>query len=452
MPRTVMLIPASLAVLGAGAGLDRPSTPSPGGAPALSYRVADEFYGWAVHQGTDLTVVRTIGSPDEVGGEIVMVAGPTVGGPPAVMVRNVPVLARTLGGPKTLGPGHLSRSTFGGVAALDSFRFALVPGNNAVSIGGHQASHRTLTVESWWIERGEDGTRTPVREIGRADLWFAADLPFSLVPLAVPPVGRAGGALPLSSNHPEVAAHVLEKVLDQLIPLGLLLRARVLDSVIPDENPRAEIGLAGQVAERRIDVDSIRSEAGEPSAPDWTGLPVLTASQGLALEIGTMAAGEPCGRERASGSFEFSSSGPVSFMAGGAGASLRDGEGLGHASIVLGGMGARAVECTLVILSDSARTPGSYRVVGPSGTVFSGSGKEAIVVHFLADPAARALTRFLALETGEVRLERADGQVAKGIIKGNGWVAELDPRYRRRVEDGLGFDASFEASRAGGRD
>src|SRR3970040_1808027 len=102
MPRTVMLIPAALTVLGAGAGLERRSTPSPGGAPALSYRVADEFYHWAVHQGTDLTVVRTTGSPDEGGGEIVMVAGPTVGGPPPGMVRKVPRLPRAPGGPKTL--------------------------------------------------------------------------------------------------------------------------------------------------------------------------------------------------------------------------------------------------------------------------------------------------------------------------------------------------------------
>jgi hypothetical protein len=42
--------------------------------------------------------------------------------------------------------------------------------------------------------------------------------------------------------------------------------------------------------------------------------------------------------------------------------------------------------------------------------------------------------------------------MAKGTITGTGWVAELDARYRRRVEDGLGFEASFEAPReAGGR-
>jgi hypothetical protein len=382
------------------------------------------------------------------GGEIVIVAGPKVGGFPAVMVRNVPVLARALGGPATLGPGHVSRSGYGGTAVLDSFRFALRPGNDPATIGGRKTTHRVLTVESWWVDRR---TRTPVRETGRADLWFAGDLPFSRVPLTLP-LGTVGGALLLSQNHPEVSAHVLGKVIGELEPLGLLLRARVVDSVAPDENPNAEIGLGGGAVERSIEVDSIQSVAEEPGAPGWTGLPVLTAPQGLALEIGMIVGGEPCSGERATGSFEYSSSGPVSFMAGGAGASLRDGEGLGYASVVLGGRGRNVVECTLVIFSDSARVPGSYTVIAPSLAAFAGHQKEAIVVHFLADPAAQALTRFLALEAGEVRLERADGQMAKGTITGTGWVAELDLRYRRRVEDGLGFEASFEAPReAGGR-
>ena len=445
MPPRFMMVPAALVILGAGAGLERRSTPSPAGAPALSYIVADDFYRWAVHQGGDLTVVRTTGSPDQGGGKIVMVAGSTVGGAPAVMVRNVPVLARALGGPATLGPGHVSSSGYGGTAVLDSFRFALRPGNDPATIGGRKTTHRVLTVESWWV----DGrTRTPVRETGRADLWFAGDLPFSLVPLTLP-IGRVGGALPLSQNHPEVSAHVLGKVIGELEALGLLLRARVIDSVVPDENPNAEIELGGGAVERSVEVDSIRSEAGEPSAPDWTG-PVLTASQVLGLEIGMMAAGEPCSAERASGSFESSSSGPIAFLAGGAGATLRDGEGLGYASVVLGGMRRQVVECTLVILSDSAHAPGSYTVIAPSLAAFAGPQKEAIVVHLVADPAARALTRFLALEAGEVRLERADGQMARGTITGTGWVVELHPRFRKRVEDGLGFEASFEAPREAG--
>jgi hypothetical protein len=443
-----MMIPAALVILAAGAGLERRSTPPPAGTPALRYRVADNFYSWAVHQGTELTVVRTTGGPDDGGGKIVMVAGPKVGDFPAVMVRNVPVLAQALGGPATLGPGHVSRSGYGGTAVLDSFRFALRPGNDPATIDGRMTTHRVLTVESWWVDQR---TRTPVRETGRADLWFAGDLPFSLVPLTLP-LGTVGGALPLSQNHPEVSAHVLGQVIGELEPLGLLLRARVIDSVVPDENPDAEIELGGGAAERSIEVDSIQSVAEEPGAPEWTGLPVLTAPQGLALEIGMIAGGEPCSGERATGSFEYSSSGPVSFMAGGAGASLRDGEGLGYASVVLGGRGRNVVECTLVILSDSASASGTYTVIAPSLAAFAGPQKEAIVVHFLADPAAQALTRFLALEAGEVRLERADGHTATGTITGTGWVAELDPRFRRRVEDGLGFEASFEAPReAGGR-
>jgi len=139
-------------------------------------------------------------------------------------------------------------------------------------------------------------------------------------------------------------------------------------------------------------------------------------------------------------------------MAGGAGASLRDGEGLGHASVVLGGRGRNAVECVLVIFGDSPRAPGTYKVVAPSLTSFATLDQEAIVVPLLADPVSRTLTRFLALEQGEVRLERVDGRSLKGVIQGTGWVAELDPKYRRRVAQGLGFDASFEtAVDVGGR-
>jgi hypothetical protein len=445
MTRFVLLIPAA-AALAAARGMAGPADPPRGEPGPLAYRISDAFYSWEVHQGAELSVVRSSGAPEDGGGEIMMVAGPKVGGPPALMVRNVQVLARALGGLSAPGPGHVSPSGYGGTAVLVSFRFALRAGGEPATIAGYRTTHRVLTVESWWVNRAEDGSRTPVRERGHADLWFAADLPFSWVPFAMPPVaGRAGAALPLSQNHGEISAHVLAQVIDELEPLGLLLRATVVDSVVPSTNPDAMIGLVGGVVERRIEVDSIRPLGAEPTAPEWVGLPVLSAAQGLALELGMLAAGGPCSEAPSAGSYEFSTSGPVSVLAGGNGASRRDGEGLGHASVLLGGRGPKLVECVLVVLSDSALGPGPYRVVPPSPTIFADAGREALVVYFVADPAEQILIQFMALDSGEVRLEAADGLRAKGVIQGTGWAAELDPRHRRRVVLGVGFNAAFDA-------
>jgi hypothetical protein len=443
MAKFVLLVPVVAALLAAArapAARDSGSIQN-----TFAYRVSDQNFSWDVHQGTELTVVRSTGSPDDGGGEIMMVSGPGVGGP-AARLRSLPVLARALGGPETVGPGHVSRSGYGGTAVLDSMRYTLRPGGQTLTIGGRTTTHRVLTVETWWIDRGEDGGRTAVRVVGRSDLWFAGDLPFSLVPITMPPPpGSAGAALPLSFHHPEVSAHVLAKVRSELEPLGLLLRAQVVDSVVPSADQKAEVTKVGVTLERSIEVDSIRDVAEEPSAPEWTSLPVLSAPQGMALQIALVAVGQSCREERTAGTFEFTTTGPVSFMGSGTGAALRDGDETDSPEVVLRGGGQDVVECTLIMLSDSVRTPGRYQVVAPSLTSFAGPGPEAVVVHILTEPAAQILNRFVVLERGEVRLERAEAATVKGTVQGTGWVVELDPRRRTRVVDDLKFDAAFVA-------
>ena len=179
----LLLLPPAAGVILLVAGMPTPSAwPRTSGAVALSYRVADDFFSWAVVQGAELTVVRTTGSPEDGGGEIVMVAGENVGGAPAVMARNVSVLVRALEGPATLGPGHRSPSGYGGTAVLDSFRFALRPGSQLATIGGRTTTHRILTVETWPSPRRARSSSpapvrsgswrgAPVRRCGTAKVW-----------------------------------------------------------------------------------------------------------------------------------------------------------------------------------------------------------------------------------------------------------------------------------------
>lgn len=421
---------------------DRPS--------ALSYLLTTEIGGspggeWTVTQGPDLAIAHWPGEE----GEVAMVAGPAVGGLPAERVDEFGGFLSVLFDPTTeFGPGDRTESRYGqGIAVVDSVRLDLEEGAADERIAGHEAQHHVLTATVGWRHQAEDGTETVVVDTGTADLWFAPGLPFSWLPFGAHP-NTPGSALPLSFWWPEVAGSAVGRLGPRMEGLGLLLRARVRDDARPEENPASAVQLGSVELERSLSVGGLDTAPKAPDPAPWTDLPRIARPRADALQMLFFVL-DPCKSlvSSSEGSFRFTVAGPRAYEDEGAAALFVTDDGIDDAyALVAGGPRNGGLDCTLIMLPGETPAPGTFQIAAPEpgpGGLRTGA---AVGLHVSAGE--EALRRILVLERGQVRIDRAEGGMVSGRLKGEGWSLEPGAGRPPEVLDGLAVEVTFEAAPA----
>jgi hypothetical protein len=413
----------------------------------ISYVLTAETDGnpggeWIVDQGPELTVARW---SDEAGpGNVAFVAGPAVGGAPAEPTDDMGGLLGILFDPGVeVGPGYRKESSYGsGTAVVDSVQLELREGAGNEAIAGHEGRHHVLTARVWWRHQAEDGSVTSVVDTGTADLWFAPDLPFSWIPLAVHP-SRPALALPLSFWWPELAQVAALRFESRFRELGLLLRARTRDESRPGEHPGAGVELVGNELRASVELENVRTLEAAPDPGPFRGLPRLPRSRVVALQLVGFVL-DPC-RSLASGSggsAELAIAGAWTHRSeGGSARVVTDEPAKGSYAVVVGSMGAEGGACTLLLLPGAEPRAGAFPIAAPSpGT---GDADGAIAIHVSADgPESR---RLVVLERGEVRIEKAGASEVTGRVEGAGWGLASRPGVPAEVLEDLELTLSFVA-------
>lgn len=412
----------------------------------IAYHLTAEVGGaawgeWSVEQGGEVAVARR-----PAGGDPVLLTGSALEGSVAAEPNEQGFLVTLLGTGADVGAGFRRPSPFGsGMAVVDSVRFDLREGETDETLAGHDARHYELTAHLWWRHLPDSGAETAVTESGTADLWFAGELPFSWMPFAVAP-GQPGLALPLSQNWPEVAPALIEELGPRLTDLGLLLRARVVDQVRPEDNPDAPAQLVGTDYERSVTAADVQPLAEAPDAAELLALPRISSEQMAALRpAGAMLRDCRALAPEAGGSFDMRTSGAREFMGGGSGALLTGaGDGRPGAFVVMGRFDGQRLECTAIRLPDDAPVAGAYPLGSFTGQAAGGANtQEAQAVHAIME--GREVHRMIVLEAGEVRLSEVGDGTLTGELEAEGWGLELNPAYPRHLFPELGMVASFEA-------
>jgi hypothetical protein len=342
-----------------------------------------------------------------------------------------------------VGPGYRKESSYGsGTAVVDSVRLEFREGAGDETIAGHQGSHHVLTARVWWRHQAEDASVTAVLDTGTADLWFAPDLPFSWIPLAVHP-SRPALALPLSFWWPEVAQVVALRFESRFRELGLLLRARTRDESRPGQNPGAGVELVGNDLRASVELADVRTIEAAPDPEPFRGLPRLPRSRVAALQlVGFLL--DPC-RSLASGSggsAELSIDGAWTHRSeGGSARIVTEVPAEESYAVVVGSMGAQGGACTLLLLPGTEPRAGAFPIAAPSAS--AGDADGAIAIHVSAEgPESR---RLAVLESGEVRIEGAGAGGVTGRAEGAGWGLASRPSAPAEVLEDLKLTLSFVA-------
>jgi hypothetical protein len=415
--------------------------------PPISYVVTAETDGnpggeWIVDQGPELTVARW---SDESGpGDVALVAGPAVGGAPAEPTDDMGGLLGILFDPGVeVGPGYRKESSYGtGTAVVDSVRLELREGAGNEAIAGHEGRLHVLTARVWWRHHAEDGSVTAVVDTGTAELWFAPDLPFSWIPLAVHP-SRPALALPLSFWWPEVAQVAAHRFESRFRELGLLLRARTRDDSRPGQKPGAGVELVGNELRASVELADVRTIAAAPDPGPFRGLPRLPRSRVAALQlVGFLL--DPCRSLAAGsgGSAELSIDGAWAHRSeGGSARIVTEVPAEESYAVVAGSMGAEGGACTLLLLPGTEPRAGAFLIASPSAGASDADG--AIAIHVSADgPESR---RLVVLERGDVRIEEVGAGEVKGRVEGAGWGLASRPGAPAEVLEDLELTLSFVA-------
>ena len=324
----------------------------------LTYQLKEKWIEAGGGMGGDTTLlVEQTGSVavarHESNGSLAMVSNPSVGVISAAPTRGIPFLMALLEFPEDLGPGTEIPIGNDWVRVIESIDFSLERGDSDRSLEGHQAEHRILKIDLKLQQVGPDGTSNSEQGTGRVDLWTAPDLPFSWLPYTSP--NAYLWAFPLSFNYQQVTAHVLAELSDQLVGLGLLLRAEVEGSI-----SISEIG-SEQVYSRQITVEGLQT-ATEP--PDVTPLdqPVLTMGSYKALMGGMMLAGRSCIQEAPAGASALTlrTDQPGEISAEGTAWRSPEPAMEGVTALVIGSLGETGGSCVVVLTEPPGPEPGEY--------------------------------------------------------------------------------------------
>ena len=444
------IVPVTLALM-VGAFVGSPALAQ----EAIRYQVSTEVDGgswgdFTVEQGPELTVARHADAGPE--GPPVLLAGPAVGGAPATAYdAGVRLLVGVMERQEDFGAGFRKESPYGassGGAVVDSVRYEWSE-EGRETVGEREATHVAITVHVWWRHIRENGTEIPVTDRGRADLWFADELPFSWLPFGLHP-NRPGLAFPLFMNWPEVAGAVMERFGSEMEGLGLLLRAETLNEATPGPSPDPRFSLAASERRTAVGVTGIEPISTGPDASEWTDAPRLTRAQGGAVEAAwfTMMACEPL-ESAEDGSYDFRVSGPAELTGDGSGALVLTDAGFSSGdqpgwAVAAGGMSETGVECMLVILPGESPASGTF----PIGSMTSSrpgaepEGETAAVLYLGASAEAE---RALLVERGEVRVDVTESGAVSGEVVGEGLRVDIFSDGRAEVVEGAALEYTFEA-------
>jgi len=372
----------------------------------------------------------------EPDGDVALVSNPAGGIISARPARSLPFLIEVMDVPGDLGPGSLMPSAYGGLDEVVALRFDIQRGDADRTLEGHAAEHHVLTIDLEWQLIAEDGSRSTNRSHGKADLWTASDLPFSWLPYTCPP-GFAMGAVPLSFQHSQVAAHVLTKLADELNELGLLLRAEVKSSIVMSPESNA----IGQETVRELSLKGLEQTSGSLDAPELDQA-VLTPARYMTLMLGLRLAGGVARQEAPAGAGELRWKTDEAQQITGEGTArvcpAADDEG--DALLVLGAIGEES-NCVIVLTDPEVTDAGEYRFAPGYG---SGAWDA------LAGPKAQALSmrgtreslRVTVIEDGSLVLSRDGEGRLVAELHGTGWTVVMAAASPSLIED-VNFELSF---------
>ncbi len=332
--------------------------------------------------------------------------------------------------PETFGPGTEIPLGDDKVRRIESIDFKLERGDSDRSLEGRQAEHYVLTIElkSRQINSGSEGPLD--HATGRADLWAARDLPFSWLSYNSPN-GYLWG-LPLSFNYREATAHVASELTDELMELGLLLRAEIESTISGD-------GGFEMTFRREVSVGGLQA-ATEPLDRAPFGPPVISLAKATTILGMMMAAGSSCEQGAASGvgSIEVSSDGAQGIAATGRGWISPDTQGGASSTLVLGTLSENEIRCVAVITEPAGLQTGTYPVLSPEAPQAELSNRAGVV--FLRG--TRERMRMTILDSGSLTLSEAGSGELQATVDGKGWTARLTPDSPS-IADNVAFNLTF---------
>ena len=313
---------------------------------------------------------------------------------------------------------------------IESIEFKLERGATDQTLEGVEAQHHVLTIDLKvrQIRSGTDGVLD--HATGRADLWVASDLPFSWLPYNAPN-GYVWG-LPLSFNYREVAAHVASELSDELMDLGLLLRAEI------ESTTRGDGGFEMTFV-REVSVAGLKT-SDKPLDRTILEKPVIGLTKATTILGTMMLAGSSCEQAAAAGtaSLEASSDGAGGVSATGKAWLSPDTRNGVSSTVVLGTLSEAEIHCVAVVAEPSGLEAGSYPVLSPAAPQDE-AGRRAAVVFLRGTQESVRLT---ILDSGTLTLAEADPGKLSAEIQGAGWTAALSPD-NPTITDNVAFELSF---------
>jgi hypothetical protein len=350
--------------------------------------------------------------------------------------RSLPILLELMDAPDSLRPGTELPMGNDWVHVIESISFQLERGDSDRTLEGHQAEHHVLTIDLKMKQVSADGFSNSEIATGRADLWTAPDLPFSWLPYNSP--NGYPWALPLSFSYPEIAAHVLVELSDELLGIGLLLRAEIQSSTaIGDDAPKQEFI-------REVKVEGLEETAGPLDRTPFDK-PVLTLSSYKSLMGGMMDAGRSCTQEVPAGSASLSLKTNKTTEISGEGSARVDPEaGMeGETVLILGSVDPNSAEpgpgCIVIITKPAGPEPGEYALAAGSDGWQAASTPKA-TAYFLRG--ARESPQVTLIEAGSLSIESAGDDKLQAELRGTGWTLNLTRTSASLIKD-VAFELSF---------
>ena len=332
--------------------------------------------------------------------------------------------------PETFGPGAEVPMGDDKVRRIESLDFKLERGDSDRSLEGHQAEHYVLTIDlkTRQINSGSEGPLD--HATGRADLWAARDLPFSWLSYSSPN-GHLWG-LPLSFNYREATAHVASELTDELMELGLLLRAEIESTISGD-------GGFEMTFRREVSVGGLQA-ATEPLDRTPFGPPVISLAKATTILGMMMLVGSSCeqGAVSGAGSIEVSSDGAEGVSATGRGWISPDTQGGASSTLVLGALSENELRCVAVITEPAGLQTGTYPVFSPEAPQARPANRAGVV--FLRG--TRESARMTILDSGSLTLSETGSGELKATVDGKGWTATMTPDAPS-IADNVAFDLTF---------
>lgn len=438
-----MLALLSLALLLAAAGAS--ADPEQQG---LTYTLTDTYTSAEGNTGSTTLHVQQLGHRAvgrvEAGGPPSIVSDPANGVRSARLddMLRLPLMVEFMDIPADLQVGSLIPLEPDRFSRVESIEFGLQPGNEDTLILGKPAKHNVLTIELEWSSTQGDGSLLTGRALGSTDLWTINELPFSWLPYTIP-VGFPMAAVPLSFSHPQVASHVLNQLAEDLLELGLLVRAkarsslhrhRAVDDFRFDENYTREVTMDNlQVTDPDMDL----------AVPD---VPTIVPGRYIHLVTSLLSAGEQCSSKPADTSFSLQSRRDQNDrIAGGGQAVVLDVQGTaGATAMVLGSLDPQADDpgdgCVVIVAMPEGLEPGSYALTpDPLSQEWIATHGPRAAAYYVRG--SRADPRITLVERGTLEIV-ADGGELKATLDGAGWSALLSADAPA-IHETVGIKLSF---------